>query len=80
MVERMESALAEVQSAIEKSKLEMAQYYNRRHAPPPIFNTGDKVYLDASDIKTTRPSQKLAHRRLGPYEVLSCVGNNAYHL
>ena len=38
------------------------------------------MYLDASDIHTTRPSQKLSHQRLGPFPVARKVGNGAYHL
>jgi len=45
-----------------------------------VFNPGDKVFLDASDIHTTRPSKKLSHRCLGPYPVICQVGSNAYHL
>ena len=48
--------------------------------PAPIFAPGDKVYLDASDIQTTRPSKKLAHQRLGPYIVEHQVCLHAYHL
>jgi hypothetical protein len=38
------------------------------------------VYLDGSDIQTSRPSKKLAHRFLGLYVVEHRVGPNAYHL
>jgi len=38
------------------------------------------VFLDASDIQTTRPSQKLSHCRLGPFPINSQVGNGAYRL
>jgi Chromo (CHRromatin Organisation MOdifier) domain len=36
--------------------------------------------LDASDISTTRPSKKFAHRFLGPYPVVRPVGSHAYRL
>lgn len=78
--ERMATSLDEAKSALAKAKDEMAKYYNRRREPTPEFQPGDKVYLDASDIKTTRPSRKLAHRYLGPYEVERAVGSNAYRL
>jgi hypothetical protein len=58
----------------------MARYYNQRRTPAPEYNPGDKVYLDGSDIKTTRPSRKLSHRRLGPFPVERKVGSNAYRL
>ena len=78
--ERMEESLSEAKSALAKSKEDMECYYNRRHVLAPIFAPGDKVYLDASDIQTTRLSKKLAHRRLGPYIVEHQVGLHAYCL
>ena len=77
---RMKDTLEEARSALIKAKDDMARYYNRRRSPTPVYQPGDKVYLDASDIQTTRPSKKLAHRRLGPYLVERRVGLNAYHL
>jgi hypothetical protein len=79
-VDRMKSTLEEAKSALAKAKDDMAMYYNRHWTPAPEYKAGDKVYLDASDIKTTRPSQKLAHRYLGPYVVERKVGPSAYRL
>ena len=76
----MEDALMEAKAALAKSKDEMAKYYDRRRTPAPVYQPGDKVYLDASDIQMTRPSQKLAHKRLGPFTVVRKVGNGAYRL
>ena len=78
--ERMKAALEEAAAALNQAKEDMARYYNQRHLPTPTFRPGDKVYVDASDIRTTRPSQKLAHRRLGPYPVERQVSRNAYRL
>jgi hypothetical protein len=78
--DRMDSTLAEARSALAKAKEDMARYYNQRRVPAPEYQVGDKVFLDASDIRTTRPSQKLAHRYLGPYVVQRRVGRNAYRL
>ena len=47
---------------------------NRRRTPTPVFRPGDKVWLDTRNIKTRRPSVKLDHGRLGPYEVIQSVG------
>jgi hypothetical protein len=65
----MEESLSEARAALVKAKDDMSTYYNHWHEPAPIFAPGDKVYLDASDIHTTHPSQKLAHWQLGPYAV-----------
>jgi len=45
-----------------------------------MFPYRDQVYLDTSDIKTTHPSPKLSHRRLGPFEIERQVELLAYHL
>ena len=76
--DRMKDTLDEAKSALSQSKDDMARYYDRNRTPAPDYQPGDKVYLDASDIHTTRPSKKLSHRRLGPFEVVKKVSNGAY--
>ena len=77
---RMKEALEEARSALAQSKEDMARYYDQKRTRAPDYKPGDKVYLDASDIRTTRPSQKLSHRRLGPFSIMEKVGNGAYRL
>jgi hypothetical protein len=77
---RMQEALSEARAALTKAKEDMARFYNQRRLPAPVYAPGDMVFLDASDIRTTRPSRKLAHRRLGPYRVERRVGTHAYRL
>ena len=77
---RMRSTLDEAKAALAKSKDDMTRYYNQRRLPAPDLQPGDKVYLDGSDITTTRPSRKLSHKRLGPFPIERKVGNIAYRL
>jgi len=77
---RMESATEEAKSAIRKAQKDMTRYYNRRRSLAPVFQPGDWIYLDTSDIKTTLLSPKLSHRRLGPFEIECQVGLLAYRL
>lgn len=53
---------------------------NRRRTPAPAYKVGDLVYLDARNIKTTRPSKKLDWKNLGPYPIVQQVGTYAYKL
>jgi len=76
----MTDTLEEATAALAKLKDDMTLYYNRKCTPAPEFKAGDMVFLDASDIQTTRPSRKLSHRRLGPFPIDSQVGNSAYQL
>ena len=72
----MDSTLVEAKSALAKAKDDMVQYYNRRQTPVLEYQVRDKVYLDASNIHTTCPSQKLAHCYLGPFTIVQKVGWN----
>jgi len=79
-MERMRTAIEEAKSAIRKAQDDMKRYYDCRRIPAPVFNPGDKVFLDASDIQTTHPSQKLSHQQLSPFIVEQQIGPMAYRL
>jgi len=78
--ERMRMAIEETKSAIHKAQDDMKKYYDHRRTPVPVFKPGNKVFLDALDICTTHPLQKLSHRRLGPFVVERRIGPMAYCL
>jgi len=73
-------AIKEAKSVIRKAQEDMKRYYDRCRTPAPVFNPGNKVFLDTSDIRTTRPSQKLSYRWLGPFVVEQRIGPMAYRL
>jgi transposase InsO family protein len=78
--DRMKNSLEEAKAALTKAKEDYALYYNRRHTPAPEFKAGDKVYLDAADIRTDRPTKKFDALRYGPFKVLAKVGSSSYRL
>jgi len=79
-MQRMKSTTKKAKSAIHKTQEDMIRYYNQRRSLVPIFKPGDWVYLDTLDIKMTRPSPKLSHCRLRPFEIKHQVGPLAYRL
>src|ERR1700742_4725911 len=68
----------------EQVSIAQAQYEgpaNRLRLPvPDTFVPGALVWLNAKNIKTARPSKKLDHKRLGPFEILKRVSENAFRL
>ena len=78
--ERMRTAIEEAKSTIRKAQDDTKRYYDHRRTLALVFNPGDKVFLNTSDIRTTRPSQKLSYRRLGPFIVERRIGPTAYRL
>jgi len=79
-MEKMRTAIEEAKSAICKTQDDMKRYYDQRRTLALVFNPGDKVFLDASDIWTTHPSQKLSHQQLGPFVVERRIRPMAYRL
>ena len=78
--ERMRMTIEEAKSTIHKAQDDMKRYYDCRRTLALVFQPDDKVFLDTSDIRTMHPSQKLSHRRLGPFVVERQIGPMAYHL
>jgi hypothetical protein len=78
--DRTKSTLDEARAALSKLKDDMVQYYNQCWTLAPKFEVSKKVFLDASDINTTRPTKKFAHHYLRPYPVICTVGLHVYCL
>ncbi len=53
---------------------------NRNRQPAPTFQVGQKVWLDARNIKTLRPLKKLDWKNLGPFEITDVISPFAYRL
>jgi len=49
-MERMRMAIEEVKSTIYKAQEDMKRYYDQCRTPALVFNPGNKVFLNASDI------------------------------
>ena len=77
---RMETATNEARSALSKAADDMARFYDLHRQAAPTYKIGDKVWLNAQNITTTRPMKKLDHKWLGPYVVNKVVSRNAYGL
>ena len=66
-VERIKSALEKVKSIVQKAHNDMARYYNQYCIHVLVFEPGDKIFLDFSDIYTIHSFTKLLHCQLRPY-------------
>jgi hypothetical protein len=78
--DQIAAGVSEAKAALIKAKDEFKLYYDRWRVPVPEIKVGDRVWVDASNIKTTRPSPKFSDKRLGPFKVVKVVGNGAYKL
>ena len=58
----------------------MSKYYDQKRKDGPQYQPGDLVRLNAKNIRTRRPTKKLAPKFYGPFKVLRRIGRNAYSL
>jgi len=65
----------ELRAEIKEAQMSQAEQANKARHPDPVLNPGDKVWLRRKNIWTTRPSNKLDHKQIGPYPVLEKVGS-----
>ena len=76
--------LSEIQDWL-KAEMTYAQYRQVEYANSSRLTAhrllpGDKVWLSSKHITTKRPSRKLDHKRLGPFEIINSVVTLAYNL
>ncbi|APA12632.1 hypothetical protein sscle_09g074020 [Sclerotinia sclerotiorum 1980 UF-70] len=60
--------------------LRTASYYNESRSMGSTLKKGDKVYLLRRNIQTKRLSDKLDHKKLGPFKIEKVVGPINYRL
>ena len=63
-----------------RAQMRHQEYADRKRTPAPTLRIGDRVWLNAKNVTTTRSSQKLDHRRLGPFTIIEVVSDWAYRL
>ena len=79
-ISRLKSIREEAKSALEKARLEMKRYADKKRKDVPSYKKGDKVMLSTEHLKINVPSSKLGHKWIRPYEVMELVGPNALRL
>lgn len=82
--EMMAKDIHEVHSTLKEILLhaqsEYKHYADQLRSTAPFFSEGDKVWLNAKSLRTTRPSKKLDYRRIGPCRILRQINEVAFEL
>ncbi|MBW0564910.1 hypothetical protein O181_104625 [Austropuccinia psidii MF-1] len=77
---KFQSVQQDVKRELEVAINRFKRYADENRASPPVFNPGDMVWLSSKNIKSTRTTEKLSERRLGPFPILKKVSTHSYHL
>lgn len=76
----MKQTQDEARLALEHASADMKRFHDRHARPPHAYLPGDLVLLEATNIRSDRPSRKLDDKRYGPFSVVAKVGQGAYKL
>ena len=79
-INRLKRAQEEAQAALQQAAEDMKRFYDRDRKEVPEYKVGDRVWLSSQNISITRPTKKLTHRWLGPYEITKLIGSLACRL
>ena len=63
------SAIDREKNALEAARERMTKYADNRRTPPQAYKVGDTVMLSTSHLKLKRPSRKLDHKFIGPFQI-----------
>ncbi|QRW09789.1 Transposon Tf2-12 polyprotein [Ceratobasidium sp. AG-Ba] len=77
---QLQARMDELQSSVTLANEKIKHYYDLKHREPEEIKVGDKVWLDARNIKTERPVAKLSAKKIGPYKVVKKEGTHAFKL
>ena len=70
----LEELHAELRKTIAEAQTRYQVQADKHRLPAPEYQPGDMVYVNSRNIRTSRPTKKLAEKFLGPFEVLAKVG------
>jgi hypothetical protein len=80
MVDKMRDITEFIREEMIWAQALQQEYANRKRSPAPAYQIGDKVWLNARNIRTERASKKLDWKNVGPYKVIAKVSSHAYKL
>jgi hypothetical protein len=78
--ERMTEAQGWAFTLLNHAAEHMKSWYNWKRKAGPKYKIGEKVMITSRDLKTTRPTQKLANRNYSPFTIQEIIGQSAYKL
>ena len=72
-----ENIWEQLKANIVKAQIRMTKWYDTKKQEGPAFKEGDLAMLDSRHIRTKRPSKKLDHKKMGPFQIEKAIGIRA---
>ena len=74
----MKEVHSRASKTLEDTWAAMSKYYDKGKMEHPSYEIGDLVMLNAKNIRTKRPTQKLAPKLYGPFRILKKIGSRLF--
>ncbi len=71
---------AETRNTLEKAADNMKKQYDKKKQKARDYQVGNKVWLDATNLRLPRLKKKLDDKCIGPFTILDKAGAAAYKL
>jgi transposase InsO family protein len=78
--DEMKKTHKQLQQNLQRAQQNMISYANKKRKMAPQLKKGDKVYLLTKNLRTTRPSKKLDHVKVGPFLISERISPVNYQL
>ena len=79
-VSHLQKIHEQLTESIQAAQSDYTRFYNKKVLKSPQYQEGDLVWLLQQHIKTTRPSDKLDFKQLGPYKIIKEINPMAYKI
>jgi hypothetical protein len=80
LIKQIQGIQKETEAALKLAAETMKRFYDRKARDRVEYDIGDKVWLEATNLRTDRPAKKLDHKRYGPFKITAKAGKSAYKL
>ena len=76
----MTNTINSARENLKETRERMHTYYDPKRKPAQVYNPGNLVMLSTKNLKIKRPSKKLDHKYIGPFQVEKMIGYLAVRL
>ena len=76
-IKNLQNIRDEAAAAHEIARQKMAERVRKKYEP---FKLGEKVWLEATNLKLNTPNRKLSHKREGPFKIIEVLGPVTFKL
>lgn len=77
---KIEDILQTLQTNLAATQAQQEASSNTKRSLAPAYRPRDLVFLSTKNIATARPSKKLDHKFIGPFQVIRAINSHSYQL